>query len=128
MPISISGQTGTNSNHCPSVSVTNRSRACPPSKRTSSPSRHEDTPTRSGRSAECHRAQQPSSTDAASNVIGSPPSQCCRLVRLPTGTIRVANADRDHLNVSLLSGGKRSEEHTSELQSPLNLVCRLLLE
>src|SRR5574337_1843193 len=23
---------------------------------------------------------------------------------------------------------KRSEEHTSELQSPLNLVCRLLLE
>src|SRR5256885_10561944 len=27
------------------------------------------------------------------------------------------------------SGGKpRSEEHTSELQSPCNLVCRLLLE
>src|SRR5574337_1735587 len=24
--------------------------------------------------------------------------------------------------------GTRSEEHTSELQSPLNLVCRLLLE
>src|SRR5574337_1860616 len=24
--------------------------------------------------------------------------------------------------------GSRSEEHTSELQSPLNLVCRLLLE
>src|SRR5688500_20316546 len=36
--------------------------------------------------------------------------------------------------VSLLSGGidspvaSRSEEHTSELQSPCNLVCRLLLE
>src|SRR5256885_8114324 len=28
-------------------------------------------------------------------------------------------ADRDH---------ERSEEHTSELQSPCNLVCRLLLE
>src|SRR5256885_13327307 len=27
-----------------------------------------------------------------------------------------------------VSGGKRSEEHTSELQSPCNLVCRLLLE
>src|SRR5260370_12074734 len=27
-----------------------------------------------------------------------------------------------------LGGGKRSEEHTSELQSHLNLVCRLLLE
>src|SRR5205807_6302363 len=26
------------------------------------------------------------------------------------------------------SGGRRSEEHTSELQSPCNLVCRLLLE
>src|SRR5256885_3584701 len=27
-----------------------------------------------------------------------------------------------------LHGGGRSEEHTSELQSPCNLVCRLLLE
>src|SRR5256885_14130319 len=26
------------------------------------------------------------------------------------------------------SAGPRSEEHTSELQSPCNLVCRLLLE
>src|SRR5256885_4195336 len=26
------------------------------------------------------------------------------------------------------AGGDRSEEHTSELQSPCNLVCRLLLE
>src|SRR5437764_4529496 len=25
-------------------------------------------------------------------------------------------------------GGRRSEEHTSELQSPMYLVCRLLLE
>src|SRR5256885_12902948 len=28
----------------------------------------------------------------------------------------------------VLPGGPRSEEHTSELQSPCNLVCRLLLE
>src|SRR5256885_11771496 len=27
-----------------------------------------------------------------------------------------------------LQDGQRSEEHTSELQSPCNLVCRLLLE
>src|SRR2546426_4980176 len=27
-----------------------------------------------------------------------------------------------------LSDARRSEEHTSELQSPCNLVCRLLLE
>src|SRR5256885_12000677 len=28
----------------------------------------------------------------------------------------------------LVGPGERSEEHTSELQSPCNLVCRLLLE
>src|SRR2546426_5680247 len=33
------------------------------------------------------------------------------------------------LMVFLVLGGRpRSEEHTSELQSPCNLVCRLLLE
>src|SRR5207244_10476846 len=30
--------------------------------------------------------------------------------------------------VALIEGDKRSEEHTSELQSPAQLVCRLLLE
>src|SRR5207244_13630229 len=30
--------------------------------------------------------------------------------------------------LSALHGGPRSEEHTSELQSPDHLVCRLLLE
>src|SRR2546426_9066327 len=30
--------------------------------------------------------------------------------------------------VYLIGRGGRSEEHTSELQSPCNLVCRLLLE
>src|SRR5256885_11548122 len=30
--------------------------------------------------------------------------------------------------VAFLLANKRSEEHTSELQSPCNLVCRLLLE
>src|SRR5256885_13217977 len=36
----------------------------------------------------------------------------------------------DHLACSRLQhrGDGRSEEHTSELQSPCNLVCRLLLE
>src|ERR1022692_2021237 len=29
---------------------------------------------------------------------------------------------------SFRTGGNRSEEHTSELKSPCNLVCRLLLE
>src|SRR5260370_4063604 len=33
-----------------------------------------------------------------------------------------------HLSASSPGGRQRSEEHTSELQSHLNLVCRLLLE
>src|SRR5256885_5620583 len=32
------------------------------------------------------------------------------------------------LSVRGRAGSERSEEHTSELQSPCNLVCRLLLE
>src|SRR5574337_658193 len=37
-------------------------------------------------------------------------------------------ADLADLKISHYSKNARSEEHTSELQSPLNLVCRLLLE
>src|SRR6266480_7809514 len=33
-----------------------------------------------------------------------------------------------HLLILRLAGRSRSEEHTSELQSHVNLVCRLLLE
>src|SRR5256885_3027143 len=32
------------------------------------------------------------------------------------------------LSFAAVAGTTRSEEHTSELQSPCNLVCRLLLE
>src|SRR5256885_5306839 len=35
---------------------------------------------------------------------------------------------RDERARALRGGDVRSEEHTSELQSPCNLVCRLLLE
>src|SRR5256885_11214228 len=35
---------------------------------------------------------------------------------------------RSHVERKVLAPGNRSEEHTSELQSPCNLVCRLLLE
>src|SRR5260370_11415535 len=37
-----------------------------------------------------------------------------------------AKSDRNHVDNHVMLG--RSEEHTSELQSHLNLVCRLLLE
>src|SRR2546422_11010962 len=44
---------------------------------------------------------------------------------------RLANADRNLARLKSLLGARaiaRSEEHTSELQSRLHLVCRLLLE
>src|SRR3712207_7865377 len=44
-------------------------------------------------------------------------------LRLSTATVH------DHVTaLHRLLGTSRSEEHTSELQSPPNLVCRLLLE
>src|SRR5256885_7593079 len=38
------------------------------------------------------------------------------------------NPDNPSIKTSLGEFWERSEEHTSELQSPCNLVCRLLLE
>src|SRR5690348_17798278 len=42
------------------------------------------------------------------------------------GMRRVARRAEDHLRAGVAVA--RSEEHTSELQSPVHLVCRLLLE
>src|SRR5256885_13309615 len=44
--------------------------------------------------------------------------------RTPSSVARGRSAPR----ASAATSGTRSEEHTSELQSPCNLVCRLLLE
>src|SRR5688500_19102039 len=44
-------------------------------------------------------------------------------ISLSTNGVRLAE-----LASQLKDAGLRSEEHTSELQSPCNLVCRLLLE
>src|SRR2546426_7351563 len=41
---------------------------------------------------------------------------------------RIAALDLELRGAGNLLGRQRSEEHTSELQSPCNLVCRLLLE
>src|SRR2546422_8617966 len=66
------------------------------------PARRRLAPPRRGR--RCHRARRPASSSAcATSSRGSPI------------TFEVAHA-------------LRSEEHTSELQSRLHLVCRLLLE
>src|SRR5713226_4402091 len=47
------------------------------------------------------------------------------LVLTPAGETVARNIARRH---KLLTDFLRSEEHTSELQSPVHLVCRLLLE
>src|SRR5688572_31618720 len=54
-------------------------------------------------------------------------ARCERLVNpsQPAEERRVVQPDRERLRVAWT---ERSEEHTSELQSQSNLVCRLLLE
>src|SRR5690349_22553735 len=44
------------------------------------------------------------------------------------GTVHISSADCDGNMVSATISQGRSEEHTSELQSRRDLVCRLLLE
>src|SRR5260370_2332582 len=50
------------------------------------------------------------------------------LGRHAAADVTEAGAARRHCNFFLRCKFERSEEHTSELQSHLNLVCRLLLE
>src|SRR5256885_12149766 len=54
------------------------------------------------------------------------------VLRHADGRITVASHAETHLHIRFGRTrdriGDRSEEHTSELQSPCNLVCRLLLE
>src|SRR5256885_4213259 len=67
-------------------------------------------------------------------MMGSDPktsvtNQWCQTWDMPNlfitdGAVFVSNADKNP-TLTILA---RSEEHTSELQSPCNLVCRLLLE
>src|SRR5690349_23725408 len=51
-----------------------------------------------------------------------------RDVRAEEDDVAALVADRDGAEVAGLDAAARSEEHTSELQSRRDLVCRLLLE
>src|SRR2546426_5246913 len=51
-----------------------------------------------------------------------------RLLSLVPGVVVVPIVQDHCCGIAGTFGMKRSEEHTSELQSPCNLVCRLLLE
>src|ERR1039457_6812909 len=63
-------------------------------------------------------------------------SNCTVKSSVPVGLIRMGNCcsgapphrSGDSAHTTEKYGVYRSEEHTSELQSPCNLVCRLLLE
>src|SRR5256885_5912379 len=66
---------------------------------------------------------------------GRPLQSCARFRRPADQLDRKPQRRRPHRHrqlksylAALRSGRLRSEEHTSELQSPCNLVCRLLLE
>src|SRR5690606_40465971 len=54
--------------------------------------------------------------------------QQCDVARLKTLLQRLWKGLEDFLRVQTAGAQTRSEEHTSELQSRENLVCRLLLE
>src|SRR5256885_14287262 len=65
--------------------------------------------------------------DGIARVYGLEKVMAGELVQFPHNIAGLAlNLEEDNVGVVLL--GERSEEHTSELQSPCNLVCRLLLE
>src|SRR5256885_3374893 len=51
-----------------------------------------------------------------------------RLIQEPRDLPPVERLPPDQLRLDERRRVQRSEEHTSELQSPCNLVCRLLLE
>src|SRR2546430_8529749 len=53
-----------------------------------------------------------------------------RFVGGEDASVRLGDTERNRIRIrsGLYAGQLRSEEHTSELQSQSNLVCRLLLE
>src|SRR5688500_19957855 len=61
----------------------------------------------------------------AAKAGGGDPGGNARL-RTAIDAARAVNCPNDNIERAIKKG--RSEEHTSELQSPCNLVCRLLLE
>src|SRR5207244_12545030 len=70
----------------------------------------------------------PSSTNIG-DQLSRAASWCRSPVRSTTTEVRPTRLQRHRSNIRLTTEtNPRSEEHTSELQSPDHLVCRLLLE
>src|SRR5205807_2993523 len=69
----------------------------------------------------------PSPTSSSSTTAASGRTRSCRRPTIPrVRSFRGCGNSVPWMRRSCT--GRRSEEHTSELQSPCNLVCRLLLE
>src|SRR5256885_4965606 len=85
---------------------------------------------------EAFRVLKPGGRFAVSDVVtrGAMPSEVRERVLLWVGCIAGALEENEYRSKLSAAGftqidiEPRSEEHTSELQSPCNLVCRLLLE
>src|SRR2546427_3942256 len=98
--------------------------------RASHAARHRSKPTRSRR----YDAQCMSSTVAleTTSCMPWPRRTTSRSARSAPSTSPIVSSivprSPSALGTMLLTIGERSEEHTSELQSQSNLVCRLLLE
>src|SRR2546426_6760822 len=65
--------------------------------------------------------------------LGDDAAQCIEIDHVPHLPAEAGGAGGEENGIlegdaEQLGGARRSEEHTSELQSPCNLVCRLLLE
>src|SRR5690348_18130445 len=61
-------------------------------------------------------------------TIGIAVSSRARRTKVPDVLIASSMVDTGRILSSMPNSSRRSEEHTSELQSPVHLVCRLLLE
>src|SRR5437763_5445818 len=79
--------------------------------------------------AEINREQKPAGKQDRGAACGNFPDECNRAAENAGRSAQPGSLAQQHGYPRKASaGGARSEEHTSELQSPMYLVCRLLLE
>src|SRR5437763_8838495 len=78
---------------------------------------------------QCHRRHRTGAMMSANGLTRTPAANAnpARTRRSRT-TASIASDRRGPAGLALAAGVLRSEEHTSEIQSPMYLVCRTLLE
>src|SRR5688572_32010423 len=87
-----------------------------------------DTPTTEIYTLSLHDAL-PISATGGIDLTSSNHGAAFKVITTGAGAITLVTGHASHtIKAAKLEGAARSEEHTSELQSQSNLVCRLLLE